>query len=46
MRSVEFFIALRYLLTRRKHSFISAISLMSILGVALGVAALISSWGS
>ncbi|MFP4212485.1 MAG: lipoprotein-releasing ABC transporter permease subunit [Desulfohalobiaceae bacterium] len=41
MRSVEFFIALRYLLTRRKHSFISAISLMSILGVALGVAALI-----
>ncbi|MFO8032423.1 MAG: lipoprotein-releasing ABC transporter permease subunit [Desulfohalobiaceae bacterium] len=41
MRTVELFIALRYLLTRRKHSFISAISLMSILGVALGVAALI-----
>ncbi|MFW6177315.1 MAG: lipoprotein-releasing system transmembrane subunit LolC, partial [Desulfohalobiaceae bacterium] len=41
MRTIELFIALRYLLTRRKHSFISAISLMSILGVALGVAALI-----
>lgn len=37
----EFFIALRYLLSRRKHGFISAISLISVLGVALGVAALI-----
>ncbi|MFW5997267.1 MAG: lipoprotein-releasing ABC transporter permease subunit [Desulfovermiculus sp.] len=37
----ELFIALRYLLSRRKHGFISAISLISILGVALGVAALI-----
>lgn len=37
----ELFIALRYLLSRRKHNFISAISLISVLGVALGVAALI-----
>jgi lipoprotein-releasing system permease protein len=37
----ELFIALRYLLSRRKHGFISAISLISVLGVALGVASLI-----
>ncbi len=37
----ELFVALRYLFSRRKHSFISAISLISILGVALGVASLI-----
>ncbi len=37
----ELFIALRYLFSRRKHAFISAISLISMLGVALGVAALI-----
>lgn len=37
----ELFVALRYLLTRRKHSFISVISLFSVAGVALGVAALI-----
>ncbi|MDZ7758717.1 MAG: lipoprotein-releasing ABC transporter permease subunit [Desulfovermiculus sp.] len=37
----ELFIALRYLLSRRKHGFISAISLISVLGVALGVTALI-----
>lgn len=37
----EIFIALRYLLARRKQSFISVISLISVLGVALGVAALI-----
>lgn len=37
----EFFIALRYLLARRKQSFISVISLISVLGVGLGVAALI-----
>ncbi len=37
----ELSIALRYLVTRRKHSFISIISCFSILGVALGVAALI-----
>jgi lipoprotein-releasing system permease protein len=37
----ELFIALRYLLSRRKHGFISAISLISVAGVALGVAALI-----
>lgn len=37
----ELFIALRYLAARRKHSFISIISLISILGVGLGVAALI-----
>ncbi len=37
----ELFIALRYLLARRKQAFISAISIISVLGVALGVAALI-----
>jgi len=37
----ELFIALRYLLARRKQAFISVISLISILGVALGVASLI-----
>jgi lipoprotein-releasing system permease protein len=39
--SFELFVALRYLFTRRKHRFISAISLVSVVGVALGVAALI-----
>lgn len=37
----ELFIALRYLFTRRRHSFISVISLVSVLGVALGVGSLI-----
>ncbi len=37
----ELFIALRYLFTRKHHSFISIISVVSVLGVALGVAALI-----
>ncbi len=37
----ELFVALRYLLARRKHAFISIISIFSVLGVALGVAALI-----
>ncbi|SDB28492.1 lipoprotein-releasing system permease protein [Desulfonatronum thiosulfatophilum] len=37
----ERFIALRYLLTKRNHAFISVISWISILGVALGVASLI-----
>lgn len=37
----ELFIALRYLFARRKQAFIYLISLMSILGVALGVAALV-----
>lgn len=39
--SFESFIALRYLLARRRQAFISVISLMSVLGVAIGVAALI-----
>ena len=39
--SFERFIAMRYLLARRKQAFISVISLISILGVAIGVAALI-----
>lgn len=38
---VELFIALRYLLRRRKAGFISVISLISVLGVAVGVMALI-----
>jgi lipoprotein-releasing system permease protein len=37
----ELFISLRYLLTRRKEKFISLISVISVLGVAIGVAALI-----
>lgn len=37
----ELFVASRYLLSRRKQTFIFVISLMSILGVAIGVAALI-----
>ena len=37
----EFFIARRYLLKGKKFSFISTISIVSIVGVAIGVAALI-----
>lgn len=37
----ESFVALRYLFSRRKQTFIYIISLMSILGVALGVGALV-----
>lgn len=37
----EFFIALRYLTSRRKQTFSSIISIMSVLGVALGVGALV-----
>ncbi|MDQ1351515.1 MAG: lipoprotein-releasing system permease protein, partial [Acidobacteriota bacterium] len=37
----EFFIAKRYLVKGRKNSFISIISLVSIIGIAIGVAALI-----
>jgi lipoprotein-releasing system permease protein len=39
--SFELFIALRYLLARRKQAFISLISLISTIGVAVGVMALI-----
>ena len=37
----ELFVALRYLLARRKQAFISLISLISVLGVAVGVMALV-----
>ena len=37
----ERFIASRYLMSRRKQTIISVISLMSVLGVAIGVAALV-----
>jgi lipoprotein-releasing system permease protein len=37
----EFFIAKRYLLKRRKNSFISIVSLVSIIGISIGVATLI-----
>ncbi|MBM3246515.1 MAG: lipoprotein-releasing system transmembrane subunit LolC, partial [Candidatus Omnitrophica bacterium] len=37
----ELFISWRYLMTKRKEKFISLISVISILGVAIGVAALI-----
>ena len=37
----ELHIALRYLLARRKQAFISVISLISTLGVAVGVMALV-----
>ncbi|MDD2966100.1 MAG: lipoprotein-releasing ABC transporter permease subunit [Desulfovibrionaceae bacterium] len=40
-RSFELFIALRYLFSQRKQTFISVVSIMSILGVALGVGALV-----
>lgn len=43
--SFELFIALRYLLARRKQAFISLISLISTLGVAVGVMALIIALG-
>ncbi|MBQ3060785.1 MAG: lipoprotein-releasing ABC transporter permease subunit [Desulfovibrio sp.] len=39
--SFELIVALRYLFSRRKQTFIYVISLMSILGVALGVGALV-----
>lgn len=39
--SLEFFIARRYLFSRKKFNFISIISLISITGVTIGVAALI-----
>ena len=39
--SLEVFVAFRYLLARRKQAFISLISLISILGVAVGVMALV-----
>jgi lipoprotein-releasing system permease protein len=41
----ELFIALRYLLARRKQAFISLISLISMIGVAVGVTALIIALG-
>ncbi|TDI34380.1 MAG: lipoprotein-releasing system transmembrane subunit LolC, partial [Acidobacteria bacterium] len=37
----ELFIAVRYLRARRKQAFVSVITFISILGVAVGVAALI-----
>ncbi|MFV0422905.1 lipoprotein-releasing ABC transporter permease subunit [Oleidesulfovibrio sp.] len=37
----ELFVALRYLFARRRQTFISVISIISVLGVALGVASLI-----
>src|SRR3989338_870963 len=37
----ELFVALRYLLARRKQAFISVISLISTIGVAVGVMALV-----
>src|SRR6188474_1305453 len=39
--SLELFIALRYLLARRKQAFISIISLISTIGVSVGVMALV-----
>ncbi len=39
--NTEFFISWRYLLTKRKEKFISLISVISVLGVAIGVMALI-----
>ncbi|MDP2984283.1 MAG: ABC transporter permease [Candidatus Latescibacter sp.] len=41
METFEFFVAWRYLLTRKKTGFISIISIISIIGVAVGVGALI-----
>jgi lipoprotein-releasing system permease protein len=39
--SFELFVARRYLTTRRKQAFVSVITLISIVGVAIGVAALV-----
>ena len=39
--SFELFIALRYLFSKRQQAFISVISGMSVLGVAIGVGALV-----
>jgi len=39
--SLELFISWRYLATKRKEKFISSISIISILGIAIGVASLI-----
>ncbi|MFH0790731.1 MAG: ABC transporter permease [Candidatus Omnitrophota bacterium] len=39
--SAELFISLRYLITKRKEKFISLISVISVLGIAIGVMALI-----
>jgi len=41
MRRYELFLATRYLTTRRKQTFITVITTISVLGVAVGVAALI-----
>jgi len=41
-RPLELFVGLRYLRTRRRNHFISFISMVSMLGIALGVAALIT----
>jgi lipoprotein-releasing system permease protein len=41
----ELYMALRYLFSRRKQTFIYVISLMSICGVALGVGALVVTLG-
>ena len=43
--SLELYVALRYLLARRKQAFISLISLISTIGVAVGVMALIIALG-
>jgi lipoprotein-releasing system permease protein len=40
-KSFELFVALRYLLARRKQAFISLISLISVIGVSVGVMALL-----
>ena len=37
----ELFLALRYLLAKRKQTFLSLISLISVLGITVGVTALI-----
>jgi len=41
-RSLTLFIALRYLFSRKRHGFVSFISLVSMLGIALGVLVLIT----
>jgi len=42
LRTYELFIALRYLRTKRRNGFLSLITVISALGIALGVAALIT----
>ena len=42
--SVELFVGLRYLRAKRRTRFVSFITLISLLGIALGVAVILAAW--